>query len=125
MTRPTKIAIRRQHTGDRVFDEMQRLAQQTAQKVNSLSTTATAAGPFGKGVAVTNQSISTAGTTVTHNLGRVPTGYLITRYRSNTNVGATILENGAMTTTTAPFLCIQGNGAAPGASTVTVDLWFY
>lgn len=117
----TKLAYARTHTGDHKADQAQRLAQQTARKVNDLAASSSSgSGPFDNGVAVINVPITGPGpATVTHNLGVVPKGYLITRcYDASNGVLPGDFAGGSFTATTWDFdFALFG--------TVNFDLWFY
>jgi hypothetical protein len=65
-----KVAVTRVHTGDRVGDDVQRLAQRAATSANQM--------PFSTGVWKRGVTLSTTPTSVAHGLGRVPTGFFAT-----------------------------------------------
>lgn len=62
-----KVAINRVHTGDRIGDDVQRLAQRVAASANMV--------PFSVGVWKRSVALSTTPVTVPHGLGRVPQGF--------------------------------------------------
>lgn len=118
MTVAKKLPVSyRQHTGDRALDQVQRLAQQTASAVNKLGATSN---PIGGGALVQSVVISNAGTNVPHTLGRVPTGYIVTRARGVTGLvfGVFMQDNGSPDATNWPLIIT-------GATTITLDLYFF
>ena len=111
-----KLAFRRQHTGDRVMDEAQRLAQRAAQAFNGLPDN-----PFWDGVQVLDQTITVGGTTVTHNLKRVPIGYIVTRVRSYSGAaaGPVVYDASGNPPSESTWLLFGAN------TTAQVDLWVF
>jgi len=106
---PGKIAFRRQHTGDRNVDEAQRLAQQLQTRTNAC--------PLINGNLVKQVTIVTAaaGTTINHGLGRVWTGWIITRVFGN---GALFVEATNQPDPTRQIAILSS------VQTV-VDIWFF
>lgn len=107
----TRVAFRREHTGDAAQDRVQRQAQQATQAVNAL--------PFASGVWLRNVTIGTTDTVVNHGLGRVPRGYIVTRIQNNAAPFCESLPANQPTDKARQYAFI-----ALGA-TVTVDLWIF
>lgn len=101
----------RAHTGERIVDDAQRLAQRAASKVNGQL--------FNDGVLVQNQAITTAGTIITHGLGRKPNGWIVTRLQGNASA---LVE--ATAANQPPDLTRQIKLLAASA-TVTADVYFF
>lgn len=108
--RPSRLAFRREHTGNASLDRVQAQAQRTATALNLL--------PFADGVWVRNQVITGgADTIVNHGLGRKPQGYIVTR----STAGVVVFESAAASQPTDQ----TRQYALRASSTVTVDLWIF
>lgn len=117
-TLPKKIAFRREQTGDPGLDRMQRMAQQLA-VAHEQTKAVVATMPFVNGVLVKSQVIGLVDTTVTHNLGRVPVGYICTRRQGNASSWCESLPANQPADKTKQYAFI-----AAGAP-VTLDLYFF
>ena len=111
MTTPTKLAIRRQHTGSHASDEAQRLAQQAARRLNDC--------PFLVGRRVDGLTFA-AGVDklVDHGLGRRPRGVLVLR-----DYGTDVCTGVGESSTQPNDTTKQINLRSP--DDCTVDLWFF
>lgn len=107
----TRIATRREHTGDRQLDVMQRETQRLAQGQNAC--------PFLAGNLVTGV-ILVAGTplTVNHGLGRAPRGCIVVR-SYGANAAPPPVESAAQPPDLTRQIALQTIANA------TFDLWFW
>jgi len=134
---PKRVAYRREQTGDVSRDRAQLMAQkvaaaheQTKGVVESFEASidainaanAASIAPSG-GLFLLNKTVSSAGSSIAHTLGRVPIGYVITRVRSLTAAAPyTVGDNAAHTTTALNLIARCSTG---GAQTITLDLYIF
>lgn len=108
-----RVAFRQELTGSPLLDRAQRLAQES----NIRLTSAVEAVPFQGGVFVRGAAIGTTDTVVTHNLGRTPAGYIVTRVRGSFSPWRESSSLPARTDKQWSFIA--------SGSSVTLDLYFF
>lgn len=134
---PKRVAYRREQTGDVSRDRAQLMAQKVAaaheqtkgvvegfqDSIDAINAAnAKSIAPSG-GIFLNNKTISSAGSSIAHTLGRVPIGYVITRVRSlSTAAPYTVGDNAAHTTTALNLIARCSTG---GAQTITLDLYIF
>ena len=101
------LPVGRVHTGNRVSDDAQRLAQRTAQRLGEC--------PFCTGVLKSAQAVTVAAKTYDHGLGRRPQGVLVLNATAATAMG--------IPTTQTVDVTRQISMTASAAA--TADLWFF
>ncbi len=108
-----RVPIRRVHTGDRLNDEQQRLAQQVTKQVNGA-----ALPPDARIVPGISIPAGISATVVKHGLGRAYTGWAILRTRIGPSWG--VFEVPQNTTALTAIQLTLANAA--GAPACTIDL---
>ncbi|AKU97002.1 hypothetical protein AKJ09_03666 [Labilithrix luteola] len=114
-TLPKRVAFRQEFTGNFVLDRLQRLAQQVNDALNQTNEYVGAL-PFANGVWVRGFQINTVTSTVTHNLGRVPVGYICTKRNAAVTFGDAVSQPSDQT---------KQYGLIASGSSVVVDLYFF
>lgn len=105
------LKLRREHTGDRQLEQIQRESQRVADRGNDC--------PFLEGNLVTDvQFTGTNATTIDHGLGRAPRGFIVVRSH-----GANAAPPPKEASTQPSDLSLQI--ALQTTSTSTFDLWFW
>lgn len=90
-----------------LLDKLNRFAASVADAVRTLEEL-----PILRGRLLTSQAVGTSSTTIYHNLGRIPVGWLVVRRRAS----VTVYETGAATATTINLI---------SSSAATLDIWIF